>query len=414
MPTWPLNPVHITKDGKKRLEYECLDDVGIISNDHLQGIQTVITAKLKIPTTIVEFPTDKSIQPVRTDSEVLNIVLRPACKYFRNCTNHQFCLDADSAIAQLFRDLLRSQIPWEVNKRIKESAYIREFFNEPGISRPHLEKIDDRPYVVYDCPMLGFRETAFPIFFENRVIAVFFLGQFCLMEKISESEYFQTNFFNRYHRQIENSIKKHQSQIDLQGFRDQLKKETSNQYENYSINFDKFTLLLHDCCKELFDLENTLMSSMEKNRERAVQKRMVPIVTSFRNSLPKTFPIKDAKFNFFWDVLTNSITEILNKFGMDFILVFYADEKNNGYCNNNELCVYRQIGLLPRDVNSRNIIFKCQDLPEDILKYPGTTVKGEELEERIAGMEGVVNKDRDIARVFFMPFSDHMEMVIYE
>ena len=83
---WPFRPDHITNDGEKAPKdsplMKLLGD-GIISNEHLQGIETAICAKLRYPTTIMEFAPERKgkaaekVVPVRTDSPLMDQAEEP-------------------------------------------------------------------------------------------------------------------------------------------------------------------------------------------------------------------------------------------------------------------------------------------------------------------------------------------------
>lgn len=52
-----------------------------------------------------------------------------------------------------------------------------------------------RTFLEYDCPLLGYRELLFPIFFEDRVVAAIFIGEICLEGQRDLVATIQSRFF---------------------------------------------------------------------------------------------------------------------------------------------------------------------------------------------------------------------------
>jgi hypothetical protein len=112
---WPFRPRHITNDGSTSAADDprkTLEGTGIITNRHLQGIQSQICQELRHPTTIVEFTLDG--MAVRTDSPLLTYAIHPACREFRRfnigpegAAGH-LCLDCDSCHARLIWGLSKA------------------------------------------------------------------------------------------------------------------------------------------------------------------------------------------------------------------------------------------------------------------------------------------------------------------
>lgn len=310
---WPIKPVHITNDGAKHPDLTALSGAGIITNEHLQGIQTSICANLGNPTTIVEFSPDGQVA-ARTDTVLLFHALRPACARFREATDHKHCHECDNEHASLFVGLTESNILDEVPKRIQENVYIQNYRHDPGID---FRFVDDgpRPYLEYDCPLLGYRELFFPIFFEGRVIAALSVGQTVLDHKLDFIPKRQAQFLSRVVIQepivadIKNEhnewVSKRENILDEQTYHKQVGK-------------------VHG---ELESLEKTLHDQVELKRERYVHHHAGRLIREFQQGLnwPK-FPATPGEngMHALWENLQACLEDLVETFSLEYTVVFGA------------------------------------------------------------------------------------------
>jgi len=171
---WPFKPDHITNDGplanpydvkslkfgsisdeylqttrKRRENLKKLTGTGIISNDHLEGLQTTICANLGNPTTVIEFSPEG--ETVRTDSRLLFFSMHAPCRVFRNYDEGP-CLECDNCHARLFHKLSRGDdFNDKVRTRLRENSFASGNM-EDGL---YCEIVPDsrRPYLEYNCSM---------------------------------------------------------------------------------------------------------------------------------------------------------------------------------------------------------------------------------------------------------------------
>lgn len=254
---WPWRPVHITNDGKeigkiyrRRGSFENLTGIGIISNEHLQGIQTSICVRLRNPTTILEFTING--KPVRTDSILMYSAtppfgMPPTCKMFRESMGAQHCFKCNNRYALLLSNLNRSDFPKEVEKRIQADGYIQEFHRVNPKLTIKLRENDNRWLLEYDCPLMGCREVLFPVFFENKVVAVFFVGQICLKKKLDLMKQVQEKFF-----------KAHEVKKGIVGKISKTHNKWVSNNKNVLSDY-RYTRLIDNTCYELDGLEGTLI-----------------------------------------------------------------------------------------------------------------------------------------------------------
>lgn len=194
---WPFRPLHITNDGQQAQDGSPLTKLtgpGIISNNYLAACQSEICHRIEQPTTLVEF--SPAGEPVRTDSPLLQYRMHPACRRLRqSCVPRDscaalhddcLCMSNDAAHARLFAGLTRAQVEATLPSSVP-------FIADPAFSAYDGEPlcafdrrtIRGRTVLIYDCPLLGYREGVFPIYLEDRVIAVLFAGQIVLADKVA-------------------------------------------------------------------------------------------------------------------------------------------------------------------------------------------------------------------------------------
>ena len=195
---WPMQADRITSDGEA-WEHKGL---GIIANQELQGYQSEISSEINNQvgdhaTTIIEFTIDG--RPVRTKSPFIDLAMHPTCKIFRrnntydekgellldkqslNSVPGALCYHCDQYHAQLFFGLDETTMtPEKIRQRKESDIRLKTFYDDATGCHFEPRFHGKRLYLEYDCPLLGFRELAFPVLFEKRVVATFFVGQLTL------------------------------------------------------------------------------------------------------------------------------------------------------------------------------------------------------------------------------------------
>jgi len=148
----------------------------VAQQDHICGI-------IGAPTTIIQFRKTESRYWERIDSKVSDISLRTSCDILRRCVRDEceYCVECDNLHADLFHGLSETNLKQTLEIKIRaEIGSIRSRFKKQD-HEIHVDthECDDveRVYIHYKCPMFGYNELLFPIFFEGGIIAVIFLGQ---------------------------------------------------------------------------------------------------------------------------------------------------------------------------------------------------------------------------------------------
>jgi Signal transduction histidine kinase len=185
----------------------------ILTWEEVVAQQDYICGKLCFPTTIHVFRND-STQPYgeRIDSLVSGIALRSSCDILRRCIddNGEHCKSCDGSHAKIFHGLPVNDMENSIRKKISETRKKWDKKYENSYYDPDIITKFPRPYLQYRCPMLGYLELMFPIFYEDVVIAVLVVGQIRLDDEV-ENEAIRNskeNFFEKEPHIFENYFAK--------------------------------------------------------------------------------------------------------------------------------------------------------------------------------------------------------------
>jgi len=411
---WPWRPDHITNDGEewKGTPLEELKGVGIISNEYLQGIQKAISADVENPTTLVEFSLKAEF--VRNDSRLEVFELHPPCAIFRRYNYGEKCLECDMVHAFLFYGLNRENLLTEVDKRIAESKHIKEYTREDEKIHFAFVKNTGKPYLEYDCPILGYRELLFPIFFEDKVIATFFCGELCVDEKLTfivEKQKDLSNknsyFFNKY------------CASGFGGRIEDIIAEISDAHNtwiknrSHVLSSDKYKALIQKCSKNLGGLEKTLDEEMRSQKERYIRRCIDVRINEFRKFLPDEEASSEDKRSHLWHNVEQGIETLLRDFAIKYAVVFGSKSLTRGIVS--LLNVVAKAGDLPKglleSIESGHLRFNMSKVPEQWRGQWVTTVEEPKIFNALEGWQQY-NPATNLARVFPVPLFSHAALVV--
>jgi len=184
----------------KQINSKEIDIESILSRETVIALQDNICGEINAPTTIIQFPYETDDELDRIDSQVSAITLRTSCDLLRRCGNDKgkLCLECDKQHSEFLLGMSKSNIDnGELNKCIENMKEIwGEVYQNPHYS-PEVNKKHNHYFFSYNCPMLGYRELVFPIFFEDNVVAVFFVGQIKLTSEENAIKLSKENFFKK-------------------------------------------------------------------------------------------------------------------------------------------------------------------------------------------------------------------------
>lgn len=409
---WPYRPIHITNDGEKcplshpRREDLCrLTGVGIIPNEHLQGIETTLCADLMYPTTIIEFPPNSN--PVRTDSPLLEMVetpfgLPPPCRILRREIDNKYCQECYNEHALLFKGLAETNLTIEMPNRISSSKYIQAYLSsEP---KPKIQFVEEpnKKYTEYDCPLLGYREIIFPIFFETKVVAVFFIGQICLKNNLNLMAQLQKKFFSQHnltnHPAMEKIMQAHMRWIGN---------------NEHLLGEEKYQNLISEACEEIKHLETTLIEQMGLQRQHYIRKRIDVQIKEFRDNQPLEEMSGEKKLNCLWRSIEDCLKRMVSDFSIRYFLVFASGsltKEKVGLLN-----VVAKAGDLPKELEdsiaSGKLKFNMDKVSKEVRNQWITTVEETNIFNAIEGWENY-SRETNLLRVFPVPLFPQASLVV--
>ena len=432
---WPFNPDHITNDGPfakpddvESLKFSFLSDqyrktskrhreklkkltgTGIISNAYLEGLQTTICANLGNPTTFVEFSPNGD--PVRTDSRLLPSSMHEPCKLFRYYTDEKLCLECDNWYAKLFYRLsLNDDLIGNVQKKLK----CCDFISNDRQKRLHCEIISDprRPYLEYDCSLLGYRELVFPIFFEENVIAVFFVGQLCLRSQLNKILEHQEAFFNKPNALLLECC------TDVYA-RNKLTEAVTKAHANYvKINSnimeeEDYKEFISKAIKELEGFEAILDQQMNIRRDRYIREHIDKNIKEFSYKLQNRPVSGEEKWQLLWQNTNERLEQIVQEFALQYIVVFA--NRSFETASASFLDIVSQAGTLPQKLkelaNSKEIKYDLTKIPSGIRYQWTTSIEEPRLFSGIISDQMAFERKYNLIRIFPVPFFPDATLVV--
>lgn len=330
---WPIRPDHITIDGKQR----GLTGPGIISSRHLQGIQSEICHAVQHPTTIVEFPKDEDVGPVRTDSPLITYAMHPSCSRFRKgnlkkdedgrLVRGYLCLQCDNYHARLLRGLNLEElnVATVVGRKEQDSDLKRIYAGAPACSF-EAKLCGERLVVEYDCPQLGYRELIFPILFKEKVIGVFFLGQITLeghQQFIEDMIKSLPGRFDAHKDGHYGELKASESIADeiLQEHRRWLNEDPKDRI----VSPERYEEIIHTAHNELKNFEKLLVEEIEHRQIAYIRQHVSRELEEFAGpyeSLGQRRRVDKDPLEDLWGHVENSMNRLVDSFSLRYALVF--------------------------------------------------------------------------------------------
>lgn len=279
-----MYPKELSKaeDKIKNCEY---DFSFITTDEHLKGLLSNVCNILKHPITIININKDeKNLDANRIDSDSVYYALRRSCDTLRTCASSKICKECDAFHASIFKGLTKESIEEELESSVKKMdkfKYATEFYQSPQVQKGE----DGRVYLSYNCPMLGYIELVFPIFFEDKVIATLFVGQIQMRGHKEQHILTTKAFLNKYSYIFDNylssvknaSFKKIIKELEKSDFKNSRKSCFDNIYNEpigsindirkNNLTKKEFELLISDICKQLIVIEDFLKRHMEIKRK---------------------------------------------------------------------------------------------------------------------------------------------------
>lgn len=327
----------------------------ITTDEHLKGLLSNVCNILKHPITIININKDAdNLDANRIDSDSVYYALRRSCDTLRTCASSKLCKECDAFHASIFKGLTKDNLEKDLKtlvKNMEKFKFETEYYKSPEVQKGK----DGRVFLSYNCPMLGYIELVFPIFFKDKVIATLFVGQIQMKDKkklhLSTTRAFlkeHSNVFNNYLNSVENaSLNKIIKELEKSDFKNSKKSYFENIYKEPigSINDirkdnltkEQFQQLISDVCDQLIIIEDFLERHMEIKRKNFFNN---VLRTSEQNFYEKFNPNDLSEDNL--KQVKNNFKEYLNYISSNLklyeIFAFYHDELMTS--NNKENHIY--------------------------------------------------------------------------
>ena len=325
----------------------------ILSRETIIAQQDYICGKVGAPTTIIQFFEDNGAWE-RIDSQVSAISLRTSCDLLRRCVNDdgKFCCECDAEHASIFHELNKDQIASnDLEARIKlvTATMYDKYTNAHHNLNPDYKH--DHMFIAYNCPMFGYRELMFPIFYRDKVIAVFVVGQIKLEgnDKIinaSKKNFFKTrtHLFNEYihkckekrlcfdnpsdftNKAISNYIIEHSRRGTSLKYPEVYKLKPGMQIPKIDdqLNNENYEKIISDICEWLNKLEDLLIIEMKKKYEYNIRSILIEEQSLFKidfgdhdNAL--------ASPNDLWERMNQFAQNVKDKCLLEYLVVYGAN-----------------------------------------------------------------------------------------
>lgn len=392
----------------KNRQYDPDDPSYIISCDDLRLILNDICNRLKHPVTVVNVNYDScSFMDGRVDSDASYYAIRPTCRNLRIAAGEKYCMECDYYYTRYCKELI------ENGKSLSESpVYFAETCKR---NPPSLKNLENISYLVYDCPMLGYCEMCYPIYFKNRIIGFLVVGEILLEDKLQRRQEILRDFFgkqddfedpkNIFHKYVSTLKEKDNSaeftvdcmieeeEINIKVLEDFYGNETLSRADFKNILcMDKFSRLEKECYKEAKLLERKLEQEWNKKKQQYFEKIVRDTRSKFnekynatRGSNEITYEKVQEVFRTIWE----AVIEIKEKFSFDFCRLY----DNLPFINRKYYSEAMQnAGECPWDKENR----KC-DFTKALLSMSqcrnSLEAKGEENPLRCFQTEGLRNLD---------------------
>jgi signal transduction histidine kinase len=400
---WPFRPVHITNDGdvsgKAKLTGE-----GILPNKLMNAHQTAMSVSFGQPTTVIEFapfaektPLDSRVC-VRTDSPVLNLVISPMCKEFRKWTDCKACHDCDKIHARLLSGLTRGEVLTKGPERAIQERPAQRC--EVQATRPiTFDSINERPYLWYNCPFLGYRELIFPIFFglenngdgmKDKVLAAYFVGQLCLESEMGSIKGRQTRFFGSSAGLL-TAAGDSRAPDQVGGTISRLHDDWVSPENNNVLTEPKYRALIANICAGLDDFEGVLQDQITLQQDEYVREGVNRTLRHFDDNLVQELSSKRLDgLDALWKNIEKSMDLLIASFNIQYTVVFGRSQISTE--DSTVLPIVAKSGNLPPEMEqpAGPITFDLSKLPKSSLARHGATPRDAEL---VDGLRGVAFDD---------------------
>lgn len=282
------------------------DDFSVLADrETIKYISKNICDALHHPVTILDINRleDVDDEKIRIDSDIEYFSLRSSCRLLRHCAGSERCHECDRYHAVVFQKYLQGDN--DLHFENPPTFFYDGYFKHP----PKILEGFSRKVLEYNCPMLGYRELLFPIYFRDSLIGILFLGQSIVInsedsnlivnisenffkksennpQKLFEKFLFATNIFSE---EKANDLKELIVSADkltepIENYLRQPKIKSDTSLEQITMVFEnnkEYREFIEKACRELERIENDLLLIASQKKERYFNKITQKIVSDY-------------------------------------------------------------------------------------------------------------------------------------
>jgi hypothetical protein len=254
-----------------------------------------------------------------------------------------------------------------------------------------------RQFVEYDCWPIGLREVLLPVFFEGKVIAVFFMGQICL-------DYRQKFVASRLKTFLPSLLKDchKNSNINTVEVIRSIRKAFHTWYKGRErvLSKNTYNRLIDNAVGEIHRLERALQEQMSLQREEYVRNKISKRIKQLHKGLPTTAPPGTYCLADLWELVGKCMRGLLRD---------RPTEQSSG-----QLCVVTHHGDLPENLrrNIRSLKYNLSKLPAELRGIRVSTYDDDRVREGLEGSDEARDSSLNLISVFPVPILQHGAIVL--
>ena len=320
---WPIRPDHISIPSvPTRIDPRGLDEtrdplfadlqklngVGIVFNEYLKTLLTSITNATNKPVIMVEFPPGSDHEVVITQALSIEYEANLACRQFRKYTYRSVCKECEKRYANTFRP--HPVTAHSAPRNLPASPQI--------VTASNRELQKKHKFIEFNCPALGYRKFAVPVYVDRKVVGVLMGGRVCLTDRLKDIKNSQVSYFFSNpgcFRSYCATNKDVTPSSCIQAIQDSHEKWVADETHVYDGN--KYYEDVGRVLDEVIELEKLLLYEISAKREKYISAKIGRCIQKFYSAFP---PQNITGDDLSYDRLCASVGDCLEDIKDDFSL----------------------------------------------------------------------------------------------
>jgi signal transduction histidine kinase len=414
-------------------EQPALDEIDIESimpRETIIAKQDNICGEIRASTTIIQFRQDDIGDWDRIDSQVSAIMLRKSCDLLRRCVDDQgrICRKCDKQHADIFYGINKDKIAAdELEMRIHNEWEIWEETYRNPHHEPYIEHKNNRDFLSYNCPMFGYRELMFPIFFEETVVAVFVIGQIKIEDqeeviKSSKQNFFKRNphIFDTYLEECkkrgdggyDTNIPEKYNPENIQNYILNSKREIKPEFKEINslnkglqipvlkdhLSQEQYEEMVKKVCNWLDKLENLLVKEMSLKRDNYARKVLAKALLAYHVHSANTG--YSSIYETIWRPVQIFIETVAEQCSLEYIVVYGVQSDNRKTVTSLRIVAFSKTNPYRFAAES----FSLQDLPDDSMMDKPLDSRAEP--DLFNALNPIPDNNNNLLTVIFKPMKE--------